>query len=131
MRRLVCVVALLFVCLSLRGFAQTSTLPCSANCVLAKNQPFNVAYYWAPTVTNPDPADGFKLYQNGVVVAQAGIAQLVNGWIIFPFSSGLATSATYTFNVSAYNSGGETMSDPIVVTIAKGKPAKPLNGRIQ
>jgi hypothetical protein len=65
------------------------------------------------------------------LVSTLAISDLSSGHISFPFASGLSSAGTYTFNVGAYNSGGETLSDPIAVTIAKGKPAKPLNGRIQ
>jgi hypothetical protein len=113
------------------AYGQTSTLPCSSNCTLARSQPFSVAYNFAPTSLNPDLPDGFHLYQNGVLVSTLSYASLSNGSIVFPFASGLATSGTYTYNVGAYNSGGETLSDPIALTIIKGKPAKPTNGRVQ
>lgn len=130
MRRLWLIAALTCAFTGIVG-AQTSTLPCSANCSLARSQPFSVVYDWAPTTLNPDAVDGFKLYQNGAVVAQALASQLVNGSVSFPFASGLSLSGVYTFTVSAYNSGGETSGDPITVTIVKGKPAKPTGGRIQ
>lgn len=130
MRRLWLVIVLACVFTGIAG-AQTSTLPCSANCSLARNQPFSIVYDWAPTTLNPDLADGFTLYQNGAAVSQFLISQMVNGTISFKFASGLSLAGTYTFVVSAYNSGGETPSDSITVTIVKGKPAKPTSGRIQ
>ena len=111
--------------------AQTSTLPCSSSCTLPRNQPFSVRYDWAPTALNPDMADGFRLYQNSVKVQDVPVSALVNGVIAFNFSSGISTSGGYVFAVSAYTDGGETVGDPITVTIVKGKPAKPVNGRIQ
>lgn len=130
MPRAILVVVMVGFC-SLLGSAQTSTLPCSANCTLARSQPFSIVYDWAPTAVNPDIADGFRLYQDGTVVSQATIGQLVNGSIAFPFASGIGTSGTYLFTVSAFTDvGGESVGDPITVTIAKGKPAKPTGGRI-
>lgn len=130
LRRILCLV---FALLALSAIiaAQTSTLPCSANCSLAKSQPFSVAANWAPTSTEPDAADGFTLYQNGAKVSQKLASELVNGTISFPFPSGISTSGTYTFTIGAYNGGGENISDPIQVTIIKGKPAKPNSVRIQ
>jgi len=116
---------------SVLASAQTSTLPCSGSCTLARNQPFSVAYNWAPTTLNPDAADGFRLYQNSVKVQDVPATALVNGVIAFPFASGLTIAGSYVFAVSAYTSGGESVGDPITVTIVKGKPAKPTSGRIQ
>jgi hypothetical protein len=42
-------VAALMLLFSTLGSAQTSTLPCSSNCTLAKAQAFSVVYDWAPT----------------------------------------------------------------------------------
>jgi hypothetical protein len=128
MRRLLLLAVLALATVTLSG---QSTLPCSVNCTLARNQPFAVAYDWAPTTLNPDIADGFRLYQNGVFAREAGISALVNGSVAFDFPSGMAASGVYVFTVSAYTTGGETLSDPLTVTVLKGKPAKPGNGRVQ
>lgn len=67
-------------------YAQSTTpLPCSSNCVLQKGQPFAVVYDWAPTTLNPDMADGFRLYQNGVLLRTATTSALQNGVIAFGF----------------------------------------------
>lgn len=96
-----------------------------------KAQSFAVVYDWAPTTLNPEMADGFRLYQNGVMVRESGVSVLQNGSVAFAFASGLPGAGSYTFAVSAYTSGGETLGDPIAVTILKGKPAKPTGGRLQ
>jgi hypothetical protein len=109
-----------------------STLPCTVNCQLQKGQPFSIVYNWAPTVANPDAADGFKLYRNGVVVAEGGSNLLQNGIVSFGFQTGIQTTGSYSFAVAAYTTtGGESVGDPVLVTIMKGKPAKPTNGRVQ
>jgi hypothetical protein len=111
--------------------AQTPTpLPCPTNCVLARQAPFAVAFAWAPTAADPEMADGFHLYQNGVVVQTAPASALANGVIRFSYPNGLQ-SGNYIFNVSAFTNGGEAMSDPITLTVLKGRPAKPTNGRLE
>jgi hypothetical protein len=109
----------------------TSTLPCTQNCTVARSQPFTVTYNWAPTTENPDLPDGFRMYQNGVVIGEASVLALANGTISFAFPNGLS-SGNYTLAMSAYiTGGGETMGDPITVTVLRGKPVKPTNGRVQ
>lgn len=112
--------------------AQTATpLPCATACALLRSQPFSVVYDWVPTVLNPDLPDSFRLYQNGAPIGERPYADLTKGTIRFGLVSGLATAGTYTFVVGAVNSGGETLGDPVTVTILKGKPAKPIRGRFE
>ena len=109
-----------------------SQLPCSQNCQLARDQPFSVVYSWAPTTASPDIADGFRLYRNGVVVAEGGQELLKNGVVSFSISSGIGVAGSYSFAIAAYTAtGGEAVGDPVMLTILKGRPARPTSGRVQ
>lgn len=116
--------AILLVLLPMGSGAQSS-LPCSANCTLSRSQPFSVAYDWAPTTI--DPPSGFRLYQNGVIVATAAPAAWQSGVIAFGFPSGIATPGAYSLAISVFSPQGETRGDPIAVTILKGRPFKPAS----
>lgn len=104
--------------------------PCTANCVVPRGTAFTLIANWAVTPADSDPATGFKLYQNNIVARDVPVSALVAGSISFPFPAGLIANGTYTFVVAAYNAGGETPSDPFILTIQAKKPAATTNTRV-
>ena len=102
--------------------AQTSSAVCTDNCVLARNQPFTVAF----THDGAETA-GYKLYVNNVYTlgSPAGTLQ-------FAFPQGIASAGTYMFQVTAYNANGveSDKSDATGATVQAGKPSKPGKPRI-
>lgn len=99
---------------------------CYTACTVQRGSLFTIAADHAG-----DNTVGYRLVQNGVVIRDVPISSLLVGVIGFGFPVGLDTAGTYTFVVAAYNTEGETPSDPLVLTVTAGKPAKPLNPRKQ
>lgn len=97
---------------------------CLSACTTARLAPFTIAADHAG-----DNTTGYRLWQNGIVIRDVPVSSLVVGVISFAFPVGIDTAGTYTFVITAYNAEGETLSDPLVLTVTTGKPAKPTNVR--
>jgi hypothetical protein len=66
--------------------------------------------------------EGFRLYQNGLVVQTQPVTALVNGQGAFDYPAGLS-AGTYVLFVEAYN--GPTAGDSATLTLTVGSPPPP------
>jgi len=108
------------------GSSVSAQTPCTANCTVTVNKPFQVLFE-APTTGGA--ATGFRVYLDGAklgadIPASAGTVT-VNGVLV-------ATAGAHTLEVSAFNAIGEgAKTQPLTLTASQGVPGTPGNLRIQ
>jgi hypothetical protein len=123
------VVAFVVAVFSVIGSTASAQTVCTSNCTIHTSQTFSLA---ADYYGNDIEDGGFRLYQDGVVVATAPSSALADGVITF-VRPAITTAGSHTFMVAAFNGGGETRSSSIGLTVIAPQqqpPGQPSGLRI-
>lgn len=108
--------------------AQVITSTCTANCTVVTNQAFAVQ-----ADDSQSGITGYRLWDGNVLVSDLPTASARSGNVItFQFPNGLTTTGAHNYQISAYNSMGDTKSAVIVLTVLGSipVPTAPTNVRI-